>query len=116
MTSLSSSRAPSLSPISSYALARSSLVATSCHFGSEVDVDARGGRVLARLVERDVGRGSLRLAGATEIEIERRRGGCRGGRSRRGRFTATGTRVQAVLRVDRAAERRGFFPFGPGAV
>src|SRR5712672_4876242 len=33
-TSLSNSRAPSLSPISSYALARSSLVATSCHRAS----------------------------------------------------------------------------------
>src|SRR5256885_16982437 len=33
-TSFSNSRAPSLSPISSYALARSSLVATSCHRAS----------------------------------------------------------------------------------
>src|SRR5207302_4719597 len=82
----------------------------------EVDVDARGRRVLARLVERDIGHGSLRLAGAAEIEIERRRCGRGGRRGRGGGFAATGARVKAVLGVDRAAERRCLFPFGPGAV
>src|ERR1041385_2215564 len=42
MTSPRSSRAPSLSPISSWALARSSLVATSCHFGSLLEVEPPG--------------------------------------------------------------------------
>src|SRR3954471_9541947 len=42
ITSPRSSRAPSLSPISSEAFARSSLAATSCHFGSLLEVELPG--------------------------------------------------------------------------
>ena len=83
---------------------------------AEIDIDAGGGGVLAGLVERDVGGRSLRLRGTAEVKIERRcrRCGCRGGCRRR--LATARARIETILRIDRAAERGGFFPVRPGAV
>src|SRR5258708_15231038 len=82
----------------------------------KVDMDARGGAVLAWFVERDIGGRSLRLACPAKVKVERRRRRCGGRSGGGGRFATARTRIETILRVDRAAERRGLLPLRSGAV
>src|SRR6185295_4051360 len=87
---------------------------------AEVEIErGRRGFLGRRLVERDIRRRRRALRGTTaaEIEVEGGRRRCRrfGRRGSRGRRRITAA-VDAVLRVDRAAQRGSLVPLGPLAV